>query len=91
MIIDTDGHPQGYLVTLTLRWGKSLPVIDMAFANGANVQAIMPPVLRALAQVSIFAFRCRSAPIAATDPGFALVPLSPDPASSAATSPGRTG
>jgi hypothetical protein len=49
MIIDTDGHPQGYLVTLTLRWGKSLPVIDMAFASGANVQAIMPPLLRALA------------------------------------------
>src|SRR5947209_8653244 len=31
-----------------MRWGKSLPVIDMAFASGANVQAIMPPLLRAL-------------------------------------------
>ncbi len=48
MVIDADGKPQGYLITLTMRWGKSLPVIDMAFASGANVQAIMLPLLRAL-------------------------------------------
>jgi len=49
MIIDADGKPQGYLVTLTMRWRRGIvPVINMAFASGANIQAIMPPILRAL-------------------------------------------
>lgn len=49
IIIDAQGRAQGYLITLMMRWGNNLPVIDMAFADGVNVQAIMPLVLRALA------------------------------------------
>lgn len=49
IIKDAHDHPQGYLVTLTMRWKKSLPVIDMAFVAGTNVQAAMPSLLRALA------------------------------------------
>jgi Acetyltransferase (GNAT) domain len=48
VIVDTDNKPQGYLITLTMRWKTSVPVIDMAFVHGANVQAILPPILRAL-------------------------------------------
>jgi hypothetical protein len=48
IIIDTHNHPHGYLITPTMRWKKSLPVIDMAFVSGTNIQAIMPPLLRAL-------------------------------------------
>jgi Acetyltransferase (GNAT) domain len=49
IITDAGGAAQGYLITLTMRWGKYLPVIDMAFARGVNVQAILLPLLRALA------------------------------------------
>ena len=49
MITGADGKPQGYLITLTMRWRRGVvPVINMAFASGANIQAIMPPILRAL-------------------------------------------
>ncbi len=49
MIIDVDGRPQGYVITPPIRWMNSLRVIDLAFVSGANVQAIMPSLLRALA------------------------------------------
>ena len=49
IITGADGHAQGYLITLTMRWGRNLPVFDMAFADGVNVQAIVLPLLRALA------------------------------------------
>ncbi len=48
MIIDTAGKPHGYLIMPDMRWRKSVPVFDMAFAKGANILAIMPSVLRAL-------------------------------------------
>ncbi len=50
MILDAGDKPQGYLVTPTMRWKKSVPVLDVAFAPGVNIQAIMPSLLRALAR-----------------------------------------
>jgi Acetyltransferase (GNAT) domain len=50
MILDAGGKSQGYLITPTMRWKKSIPVIDLAFATGVNIQAIMPSLLRALAR-----------------------------------------
>lgn len=50
MIIDAGDKPQGYLITPTMRWKKSIPVIDLVFATGVNIQAIMPSLLRALAR-----------------------------------------
>ena len=49
IIVDADGHAQGYVITRTMRWGNSLPVVDMAFVRGARVQEMMLPLLRALA------------------------------------------
>ncbi|HEY6541222.1 MAG TPA: GNAT family N-acetyltransferase [Ktedonobacteraceae bacterium] len=49
MIVDSAGQSQGYVITPPTRWQDSLRVIDLAFASGANVQAIMPSLLRSLA------------------------------------------
>ena len=49
MIDDGDGQSQGYMITPAIRWRDSLRVIDLAFVSGANVPAIMPSLLRALA------------------------------------------
>ena len=48
MILDAGDKPKGYVIIPTMRWKKSIPVIDVAFATGANIQAIMPSLLRAL-------------------------------------------
>lgn len=48
LIVDVEGKPQGYVITPTMRWENSLRVFDLAFVTGANVQAIMPSLLRAL-------------------------------------------
>ncbi len=50
IITDSAGTPQGYLIILTMRWRKSLQVFDLAFVEGANLPAILPSLLRALAQ-----------------------------------------
>jgi len=50
MIMDVDGQSQGYVITPTARWRDSLRVIDLAFVSGANAQAILPSLLRALAR-----------------------------------------
>ena len=49
MITDIDGKSQGYAITPTMRWKNSFRVNDLAFATGANVQALLPSLLRALA------------------------------------------
>ena len=49
MIMDGDGQSQGYVITPPTRWRDSLRVFDLAFASGANAQAIMPSLLRTLA------------------------------------------
>lgn len=49
MIVNGDGQSQGYVITPSARWRDSLRVFDLAFVNGANVQAIMPLLLRELA------------------------------------------
>lgn len=57
MIVDSGGQSQGYVITPPMRWQDSFRVIDLAFVSGANAQAIMPSLLRALAvqgaQVSV--------------------------------------
>lgn len=49
MIVDGDKQAQGYVIIPPARWQDSLRVFDLAFASGANVQVIMPSLLRALA------------------------------------------
>jgi len=49
MIVDGEGQSQGYVITPPTRRQDSLRVIDLAFMSGANAQAIMPSLLRALA------------------------------------------
>ena len=49
MIVDDDGQSQGYVITPSMRWQDTLRVIELAFASGANAQAILPSLLRALA------------------------------------------
>lgn len=48
IIMDSDGNPQGYFIIQNLRWGESLRILDLAFAEGANLPAILPSLLRAL-------------------------------------------
>lgn len=48
IILDADGNPQGYFIIQNLRWGESLRILDLAFAEGANLPAILPSLLRAL-------------------------------------------
>ncbi len=49
LILDEQGHAQGYVITQTMRQGNSLRVVDVAFAQGARIQEILLPLLRALA------------------------------------------
>jgi hypothetical protein len=50
MIIDVEGKSQGYVITPPMRWKNTFRVIDLAFVTGANLQAILPSLLRALAR-----------------------------------------
>jgi Acetyltransferase (GNAT) domain len=53
MIVDVDGQSQGYVITPPARSCDSLRVINLVFVSGANVQAIMPSLLRALAEQGV--------------------------------------
>ena len=48
MIVDADGRTVGFVALDTRRRSKELSVWLMEFAEGVNVQAVMPSVLRAL-------------------------------------------
>jgi GNAT superfamily N-acetyltransferase len=48
MIVDAGGAVQGCVMMPVTRWGSNLPVWMLEFAAGVNLQAVMPPVLRAL-------------------------------------------
>ncbi len=48
MIMDTTSAVMGLVITATRRWGRDLAVWDLGVASGINLQAVMPPVLRAL-------------------------------------------
>ncbi len=46
LIQDTSGNPKGFLVCRAKRWWRGLNVFALEFVQGANIQAIMPSVLR---------------------------------------------
>lgn len=48
MIVDTAGQTVGFVGPATKRGDKSLRIWLLEFAEGVNVQAAMPPILRAL-------------------------------------------
>ena len=48
LILDTAGTARGYLITPVARWRLSIPVFDLEVAPGVNLQAVLPPILRAL-------------------------------------------
>ncbi len=48
MIVDAAGTAVGYLITPTLRWKKAIPVWQLEVEPHVNLQAAMPPMLRAL-------------------------------------------
>jgi GNAT superfamily N-acetyltransferase len=48
MIVDAAGQTVGFVVTDVKRWGEGVGVWMLEFAEGVNVQAAMPSVLRAL-------------------------------------------
>ncbi len=48
MIADVAGAAVGYLITPTLRWKTALPVWQLGVEPHVNLQAVMPPMLRAL-------------------------------------------
>jgi GNAT superfamily N-acetyltransferase len=48
MIVDTSGAAQGFMMVPITRWGSNLPVWALEVAEGVNLQAVMPPILRAL-------------------------------------------
>jgi GNAT superfamily N-acetyltransferase len=48
MIVDATGAPKGHIFTMAKRRGKGLYVWAVDTAEGVNVQAVMPSVLRAL-------------------------------------------
>ncbi|HZU69765.1 MAG TPA: GNAT family N-acetyltransferase [Ktedonobacteraceae bacterium] len=53
MIIDTVGVAQGYVMFADRRWGSSLNVYALNIVAGANWQAIVPSLLRALQSYGI--------------------------------------
>ncbi len=48
MIVDVAGQTVGFVAPLARRWGKNLGVMLLEFAQGVNLQAALPSVLRAL-------------------------------------------
>ncbi len=48
MIVDTQGMPKGFVTMAAKRWSKGLDVWNFAVDAGVNLQAVLPPVLRAL-------------------------------------------
>lgn len=48
IIVDEHGTAQGYVIIPELRWRQSMNVYDLAVAPGVNLQAAIPPLLRAL-------------------------------------------
>ncbi|MDQ2887221.1 MAG: GNAT family N-acetyltransferase [Chloroflexota bacterium] len=48
MIVDSTGVAQGYVLLAPTRWGSSLAVWGFESMPGANLRAMLPPVLRAL-------------------------------------------
>jgi len=48
MIVDVAGQTVGFVAPLAKRWGKNLGVMLLEFAQGVNIQAALPSVLRAL-------------------------------------------
>jgi GNAT superfamily N-acetyltransferase len=48
MIVDVRGAARGFLMMPVTRWGSNLPVWMLEVAEGVNLQAVMPPILRAL-------------------------------------------
>jgi Acetyltransferase (GNAT) domain len=53
MIVDTGGRTVGFVALDTRRRSKELGVWLLEFAEGVNVQAVMPPVLRALSSYGL--------------------------------------
>ncbi|MBV9712337.1 MAG: GNAT family N-acetyltransferase [Ktedonobacteraceae bacterium] len=48
MIVDNEGEAKGYLQLAPKRWGRELDVWGFDVAPGANMQSMLPSVLRAL-------------------------------------------
>jgi GNAT superfamily N-acetyltransferase len=53
MILNAAGQTVGFVGPATRRGGKSLHIYLLEFAEGVNVQAVMPPILRALHMYSL--------------------------------------
>lgn len=53
MIVDAGGRTVGFVALDTRRHSKELGVWLMEFAEGVNVQAVMPPILRALSSYGL--------------------------------------
>lgn len=49
IIIDRTGIAPGFLLTPALRWGKQMEVFALEVRPQVNLQAVLPPILRALA------------------------------------------
>src|SRR3989442_4387525 len=49
IIIDRARMPLGYLLTPIVRWGKYIEVFALEVRPEVNLQAVLPPILRALA------------------------------------------
>jgi Acetyltransferase (GNAT) domain len=48
MILDAESTVRGYLITPTARGKNTVPVFDLEVMQGVNLQAVLPPMLRAL-------------------------------------------
>src|SRR5258708_36316873 len=49
IIIDRAGMAVGFLLTSVVRWGKHMEIFALEVRPGVNLQAVLPPILRALA------------------------------------------
>src|SRR5207245_2930955 len=49
IIIDRAGMPLGFLLTPVVRWGKFIDVFALEVRPEVNLQAVLPPILGALA------------------------------------------
>ena len=49
IIVDRAGVALGFLLLPVIRWGRSMDVFALEVEPGVNLQAVLPPVLRALA------------------------------------------
>jgi hypothetical protein len=48
ILIDSEGRAQGYLLLPPQRWNRELGIWSFDVIPGANLQALLPPLLRAL-------------------------------------------